>query len=84
MNNLNYNDSFYTLILDMMRRNEHLNKKIKTLILEIKKNNLLKEEMINDSKMKEEAAAQGYTFPYLYDASQSVAKDYTAACTPER
>lgn len=34
-------------------------------------------------KMKEEAAANGYTFPYLYDATQEVAKAYHAACTPD-
>ncbi len=34
-------------------------------------------------KMQEEAAKQGYTFPYLYDASQEVAKAYRAACTPD-
>ncbi len=34
-------------------------------------------------KMKEEAAERGYTFPYLFDADQSVAKAYTAACTPD-
>ena len=33
--------------------------------------------------MKQEAAAQGYAFPYLYDESQSVAKAYRAACTPD-
>ena len=33
--------------------------------------------------MKEEAAAWGYTFPYLHDESQSVAKAYRAACTPD-
>jgi len=34
-------------------------------------------------KMKQEAAARGYTFPYLYDESQEVAKAYHAACTPD-
>ena len=34
-------------------------------------------------KMKEEKAAAGYPFPYLYDESQSVAKAYRAACTPD-
>ncbi len=34
-------------------------------------------------RMKEEAATWGYTFPYLYDASQQVAKAYHAACTPD-
>lgn len=34
-------------------------------------------------KMAEEAIAAGYTFPYLYDATQEVAKAYHAACTPD-
>ncbi len=34
-------------------------------------------------KMIEEVQTQGYTFPYLYDASQNVAKAYQAACTPD-
>ncbi len=34
-------------------------------------------------KMKEEAARLAYPFPYLYDASQEVAKAYRAACTPD-
>jgi peroxiredoxin len=34
-------------------------------------------------KMAEEAKAAGYTFPYLYDEAQEVAKAYRAACTPD-
>lgn len=34
-------------------------------------------------KMKQDAAARGYTFPYLYDETQEVAKAYRAACTPD-
>ena len=33
--------------------------------------------------MKKEKANRGYTFPYLFDESQSVAKAYSAACTPD-
>ena len=33
--------------------------------------------------MKEEARAVGYTFPYLFDETQAVAKEYRAACTPD-
>jgi thiol-disulfide isomerase/thioredoxin len=33
--------------------------------------------------MTAEAARHGYPFPYLYDASQEVAKAYDAACTPD-
>lgn len=34
-------------------------------------------------KMAEEARIQGYTFAYLYDEAQTVAKAYRAACTPD-
>jgi peroxiredoxin len=34
-------------------------------------------------KMAEESRELGYTFPYLYDESQEVAKAYHAACTPD-
>ena len=33
--------------------------------------------------MAEEAARQGWAFPYLYDESQEVAAAYRAACTPD-
>ncbi len=33
--------------------------------------------------MKAEAAKQGYKFPYVYDADQSIAMVYNAACTPD-
>jgi peroxiredoxin len=34
-------------------------------------------------KMPAHAEAVGYTFPYLHDASQDVARAYDAACTPD-
>ncbi len=34
-------------------------------------------------QMAEEVRARGYTFPYLADESQEVAKAYLAACTPD-
>ena len=34
-------------------------------------------------KMKAEAVSAGYTFPYLFDGTQAVAKAYKAACTPD-
>lgn len=33
--------------------------------------------------MKKTAAQEGFSFPYLYDDSQDVAKAYDAACTPD-
>jgi len=35
------------------------------------------------TKMAEEVRRAGYTFPYLYDETQAVAKAYGAACTPD-
>ncbi len=35
------------------------------------------------AKMAEDVAAFGYTFPYLFDLAQDVAKAYRAVCTPE-
>ncbi len=34
-------------------------------------------------KMTEASIQHGYTFPYLYDETQQVAKAYQAACTPD-
>ena len=34
-------------------------------------------------KMAQFARARGFTFPYLYDETQDVAKRYHAACTPD-
>ena len=33
--------------------------------------------------MRQEARDAGYTFPYLYDETQDVAKAFRAACTPD-
>ncbi|SFW49355.1 Peroxiredoxin [Sinomicrobium oceani] len=33
--------------------------------------------------MAENARKQGFSFPYLYDESQDIAKAYDAACTPD-
>ena len=35
------------------------------------------------AKMAEEIKLAGYTFPYLYDESQEIAKAYQAVCTPD-
>jgi thiol-disulfide isomerase/thioredoxin len=35
------------------------------------------------SEMKLQAERLGFTFPYLYDATQEVAREYEAACTPD-
>jgi peroxiredoxin len=35
------------------------------------------------ASLKEQAEEAGFTFPYLYDESQEVARAYHAACTPD-
>jgi thiol-disulfide isomerase/thioredoxin len=35
------------------------------------------------ANMAQESQRRGYTFPYLYDESQEVAKAFHAACTPD-
>ena len=37
----------------------------------------------NPELMKIKAKEEGYTFPYLFDETQEVAKAYDAACTPD-
>jgi peroxiredoxin len=37
----------------------------------------------NPEAMKAEALDAGYSFPYLFDATQEVAQAYRAACTPD-
>lgn len=52
-------------------------------VVGISSNDVEKYPQDGPEKMKEEAAAAGYQFPYLYDESQDVAKAYRAACTPD-
>jgi len=49
----------------------------------ISSNNAEKYPADSPDNMKKEAEAHDYPFPYLYDESQSVAKAYQAACTPD-
>jgi peroxiredoxin len=52
-------------------------------VVAISSNDAAKYPADGPERMKEEVAAAGYTFPYLYDESQEVAKAYKAACTPD-
>jgi peroxiredoxin len=49
----------------------------------ISSNNVEKYPMDSPELMKSNALEVGYTFPYLYDATQEVAHAYDAACTPD-
>jgi len=52
-------------------------------IYAINSNDVEKHPSDNPAKMKIEANTWGYSFPYLFDESQEVAKAYRAACTPD-
>ncbi len=49
----------------------------------ISSNDAVKYPQDGPDKMKIHAEAERYSFPYLYDESQAVAKAYDAACTPD-
>jgi peroxiredoxin len=52
-------------------------------VIAINSNDAIAYPADSPAKMKEEKVAAGYTFPYLYDESQAIAKAYSAACTPD-
>lgn len=49
----------------------------------ISSNNAIKYPQDGPEKMTEHGNETGYTFPYLYDESQEIARIYDAACTPD-
>ncbi len=61
--------------------NDYENKKVR--FIAINSNNI--EDYPDDSpeNMKKIAINQGYSFPYLFDETQEVARAYQAACTPD-
>lgn len=52
-------------------------------IYAINSNDIDKHPQDGPEQMKRDAREHGYTFPYLLDDDQSVAKSYRAACTPD-
>jgi peroxiredoxin len=68
-------DGFAAFVLEYQRRG--------LAVIAINSNDI--EEFPEDGPqgMKEEAASAGYTFPYLFDETQEVAKAFRAACTPD-
>ena len=52
-------------------------------IVAISSNDVSMHPADSPEQMVHEAEDRGYPFPYLYDESQEVAKDYHAACTPD-
>ncbi len=61
--------------------NEYMTKGVS--FVAISSNDVVNYPQDSPEKMKELAKEVGYPFPYLYDATQVVAKSYDAACTPD-
>ena len=52
-------------------------------VVAISPNDALSYPQDSPAEMARLAALKGFTFPYLYDESQKVARSYQAVCTPE-
>ena len=52
-------------------------------IIAISSNDVENYPQDSPERMKEMAEKTGYTFPYLYDETQDIARAYDAACTPD-
>jgi peroxiredoxin len=52
-------------------------------IVAISSNDVTTHPADSPAGLKQQAKENGFTFPYLYDESQAVAKAYDAACTPD-
>lgn len=52
-------------------------------VVAISSNDVINYPEDSPEKMKMVASQVGYTFPYLYDETQEVARQYDAACTPD-
>lgn len=52
-------------------------------VVAINSNDVEKYPDDSPEKMREEVKLRSYRFPYLFDADQTVAMSYQAACTPE-
>lgn len=61
----------------------HDYQKLGIQFIAINANNVEKYPEDSPEKMTETAQTLGYSFPYLYDDTQAVAKAYQAACTPD-
>ena len=52
-------------------------------VIAISSNDVVSHPDDSPDKMASEKQSAGYTFPYLFDETQAVAKAYQAACTPD-
>lgn len=56
---------------------------LNVVVVAINSNDVANHPDDSPAKMAQEVKSADYSFPYLYDETQSVAKAYRAACTPD-
>ena len=74
---------FVKHIADDLARLGHQYQQKGVAVIAISSNDAASYPQDSPEQMVHEAENRGYTFPYLYDEDQSVAKAYRAACTPD-
>ena len=73
---------FHVKVLDVVdSTNDYLKKDIG--FVAISSNDIINYPDDSPEKMKDLAKSENFPFPYLYDPTQEVAKNYDAACTPD-
>jgi thiol-disulfide isomerase/thioredoxin len=72
---INIENAFATLTMEYMEQGIN--------VVAINANDVENYQDDSPEKMIKKSNEAGYHFPYLYDAEQSVAKTFTAACTPD-
>ena len=70
-------------VIDRIVRDAHDLAEIGVGFLAISSNDVEAYPADSFENMKAFAEAQGFSFPYLYDVDQSVARDWGAVCTPD-
>ncbi|MCE9555618.1 MAG: thioredoxin family protein [Planctomycetes bacterium] len=70
-------------VADALARLAHEYQQRGVAVVGISSNDVSKHPADSPERMVAEAEERGYTFPYLYDETQEVARAYRAACTPD-
>lgn len=70
-------------VIDRIQRDAADLQKLGIGVVAISSNDVVEYPQDSPAQMKAEAARHGFTFPYLYDGMQDVARAYGAECTPD-
>ena len=74
---------YVVYLLEALKKWSHAHQQKGIATIAISSNDVVHYPQDGPDEMKTLAQGQGFTFPYLYDATQEVALAYEAACTPD-